>query len=117
MPAGPMPPNPPSLLSSHRMKDLVDELRGRFSLVLIDSPPVAHLADASILASISDGVAIVARVGVTARSDLVTAAANLRHSPTPIVGVVLLERRTIDETYYPAVSKGVPSVRESAETI
>lgn len=106
LPTGPTPPNPPSLLGSAQMRDVIEELRGRVSLVLIDSPPVAHLADASILASVSDGVIVVARVGTTARSDLVNAAANLRHSPTPIVGSVILEQRTIDETYYPAMAKG-----------
>jgi len=116
LPAGALPPNPPSLLGSGRMADAIDQLRQQFSLVLIDSPPVAHLADASILASLSDGVVVVARVGVTARADLVTAAATLRHSPTPIVGVVVLERRTIDETYYPAMSKGTAQVQEAAET-
>jgi non-specific protein-tyrosine kinase len=117
LPVGPTPPNPPSLLSSRGMAQVIDDLRMQFSLVLIDSPPVAHLADASILASVSDGVVVVARVGLTKRTDLATAGSNLRHSPTPIVGFVLLERRSIDETYYPAVSKGVPTVREPAETV
>lgn len=116
LPAGALPPNPPSLLGSARMGDVLDDLREQFSLVLIDSPPVAHLADASILASLSDGVVVVARVGLTARVDLATAAATLRHSPTPIVGVVVLERRTIDETYYPAISKGTAQVPETADT-
>lgn len=106
LPAGPTPPNPPGLLASERMRDLIDELRARFSLVIIDSPPIEHLADTSILAGFSDGVVVVARVGTTERSDLVAVRTNLRHSPTPIVGIVVLERRTIDETYYPAVSRG-----------
>jgi non-specific protein-tyrosine kinase len=117
LPVGPTPPNPPSLLSSSGMAQVIADLRMQFSLVLIDSPPVAHLADASIVASVSDGVVVVARVGLTKRTDLATVGSNLRHSPTPIVGVVLLERRSIDETYYPAVSKGVPTVREPAETV
>jgi capsular exopolysaccharide synthesis family protein len=121
LPAGPMPPNPPSLLSSVRMRELVADLRARHGLVLIDSPPVAHLADASILASISDGVVVVARVGVTDRNDLPAAAANLRQVPTPIVGVVVFEPRSIDETYYPAVSKGslpaVPSDGAAADPV
>jgi capsular exopolysaccharide synthesis family protein len=106
LPAGPVPPNPPGLFSATTTRDLFESLRERYSLVLVDSPPIAHLADASILASMSDGIVMVARVGVTARSDLVAAAASLRQVPTPVVGVVVLERRQIDETYYPAASKG-----------
>ena len=115
LPSGPMPPNPPSLLASARMREVIGELRERHGLILIDSPPVAHLADASILASVSDGVIVVARVGTTQRADLPAAAANLRQVPTPIVGVVVLEERTIDETYYPAVSRGAqPAVPADA---
>jgi capsular exopolysaccharide synthesis family protein len=106
LPAGPTPPNPPSLLSSQRVVELVSHLRSEFSLIIFDSPPVAHLADASILASVSDGVVLIARVGVTQRVDLTAAAANLRHSPTPIVGVVVLEPREVDQTYYPAITRG-----------
>ena len=75
-------------------------------MVVLDSPPVAHLADASILASISDGVVVIARVGVTDREDLVTASANLRHSPTPIIGTIVLSQQMIDETYYPTRTEG-----------
>ncbi len=106
LPAGPTPPNPPSLLSSGRMREVMGELRERHSLVIVDSPPVAHLADASILASISDGIVLVARVGVTNRADLPAAAANLRHSPTPIVGTIVLSPQMIDEAYYPTRTEG-----------
>jgi capsular exopolysaccharide synthesis family protein len=113
LPAGATPPNPPSLLASGRMREMMAELRERFSLVLVDSPPVAHLADASILAGGSDAVVLIARVGLTARADLSTALANLRHTPTPIVGSVLLRPQLIDETYYPVSTDGRPVVRES----
>ncbi len=106
LPAGPTPPNPPSLLSSGRMREVMGELREQHSLVIVDSPPVAHLADASILASISDGIVLVARVGVTNRADLPAAAANLRHSPTPIVGTIVLSPQMIDEAYYPTRTEG-----------
>jgi capsular exopolysaccharide synthesis family protein len=108
LPSGPTPPNPPSLLSSGRMSELMSDLRTQYQLIIIDSPPVKNLADASILASVSDGVVVVARVGVTNRTDLPSAAVNLRHSPTPMVGAVVLEPREIDDTYYPAMSKGRP---------
>jgi tyrosine-protein kinase len=106
LPAGPTPPNPPSLLSSGRMREVMAELRERHSLIIVDSPPVAHLADASILAAISDGIVLVARVGVTNRADLPAAAANLRHSPTPILGAIVLSPQMIDETYYPSRTEG-----------
>ena len=107
LPAGPVPPNPPSLLASTAMKTLLTKLRQRYAMIIIDSPPVAHLADASILASIADGVIVVARVGVTKRADLPAAAAALRQVPTPVIGVVVLNHREIDDTYYPAVSRGL----------
>lgn len=116
LPAGPTPPNPPSLLSSGRMREVVAELREQHSLVIFDSPPVAHLADASILAAVSDGVVLVARVGVTNRADLPAATSNLRHSPTPIVGVIVLRPQVIDETYYPSSTNGRGDVRELVES-
>jgi capsular exopolysaccharide synthesis family protein len=115
LPSGPLPPNPPSLLASARMTSLMETLRKRYDLVLIDSPPVEHLADASILASISDGVIAVARVGVTKRADLPAAATNLRQVPTPLIGVVLLEPREIDDTYYPAVARGARRIPTSVD--
>jgi capsular exopolysaccharide synthesis family protein len=108
LPSGPTPPNPPSLLSSGRTRELMVHLRQRHGLVIVDSPPVAHLADASILAAVSDGVVVVGRVGLTNRSDLVTAVANLRHSPTPIVGSILLRQQEIDESYYPLSTDARP---------
>jgi capsular exopolysaccharide synthesis family protein len=114
LPTGPVPPNPPSLLSSGRARGLLEELREDYELILVDSPPVAHLADASILAAASDGVVVVARVGVTERAHLPAAVANLRQVPTPLVGFVLLEPKTIDQTYYPALSRGAPQVADTS---
>ncbi len=114
LPAGPVPPNPPSLLASGRMREVLAELRGAHSLILIDSPPVAHLADASVLAALSEGIVLVARVGVTERQDLGAAIANLRHIPTPLIGAVVLQPQRLDESYYPAVSKGSTPVPDGA---
>ncbi len=110
LPAGPTPPNPPSLLTSVRMREVVAQMREEHTLVIFDSPPVAHLADASILAAVSDGVALVGRIGVTSRADLPGAVANLRHSPTPTVGLVLLRPQLIDETYYPVAVQSRDSI-------
>ena len=114
LPAGQMPPNPPSLLASGRMKDLIDDFRDQHSLVIIDSPPVQNLADPSILAALSDGVVLVGRAHFTKRADLLTAAANLRHTPTPVIGVVVLEPRAVTEAYYSKAKVRRPLVTDAA---
>jgi capsular exopolysaccharide synthesis family protein len=112
LPARPPASNPPSLLYSAEMRDLVRELRNRYDLVVIDSPPTEHLADALILASLADGVALVARTGVTKPDDLRAASVSLQQSGTPVVGLVVFEPRAIDKTYYPAMAKTQPLERD-----
>jgi capsular exopolysaccharide synthesis family protein len=116
LPSGPPSPNPVSLLYSHQMRQLIDEMRPHYSLIIIDAPPAAHLADASVLASLSDGVIVVARVGVTKRSQLAaTLATNLGSSPTPIIGVVVFEPRTIDLPYGTTPNTPYPTPNTPAE--
>jgi capsular exopolysaccharide synthesis family protein len=99
LPAGPTPPNPASLLASRRVHQIVEELRKNFDLIVIDSAPMAHLADASLLAATSDGSILVARAGRTRRTDLKTAVGNLLRSRVPCLGVVVLELRPVDNVY------------------
>jgi capsular exopolysaccharide synthesis family protein len=99
LPAGQTTTNPPGLLSSGRMRELVEDFQAQHQLVIIDAPAIAHMADASILTSLSNGVVIVARVGSTQRADLRSAAADLRHTSVPVIGLVVLERRTAEHPY------------------
>ncbi len=64
---------PSGLLHSLRFRALLDRLTAEFDFVLIDSPPMLHMADARILAGMSNGVILVFRSRVT---DLETAAAS-----------------------------------------
>ncbi len=104
--------DPPSLLSGTQMKDLTAELRARFDIVLIDSPPIASLADGLILASLSDAVVLVARTDLTTPSDLIGAATRLRQSDTPVVGLVVFEEQAV-ESYYYAREESDPAPRKS----
>ncbi|MGI9056380.1 MAG: GumC family protein [Pyrinomonadaceae bacterium] len=58
--SGPIPPNPAELLSSNEMKNLLQFLRGKYNHVVIDSPPAISFTDAAILATLVDGVVLVA---------------------------------------------------------
>ena len=43
--AGPIPPNPSELIQSQKLKDIIEELKDRFDIVMIDNPPVGIVSD------------------------------------------------------------------------
>jgi succinoglycan biosynthesis transport protein ExoP len=59
IPSGTLPADPVAILNSQRMSDLIAELKLRYDLVLIDSPPVLGVSDASVIASEADYTVIV----------------------------------------------------------
>ncbi|MGI9035682.1 MAG: polysaccharide biosynthesis tyrosine autokinase [Pyrinomonadaceae bacterium] len=61
--SGPIPPNPAELLTSNEMKNLLQFLKGNYKHVIIDSPPAISFTDAAILATLVDGVVLVAMAG------------------------------------------------------
>jgi len=52
--SGPVPPNPSDLVLSEKLKELIDYAKSNFDYVLIDTPPLGLLADASYLMQYSD---------------------------------------------------------------
>jgi capsular exopolysaccharide synthesis family protein len=57
--------DPMSVLSSDRMRRVLSEASARFDWVIIDTPPVALLTDAHLLASLVDAVVLVVQAGKT----------------------------------------------------
>ena len=88
VPAGPTPPNPAELLGSHRMPELIAGLREMTDFVIIDTPPVLAVADASVLAPLADGVIIVSDATRSSRAALVQAKAQLENVGASVVGAV-----------------------------
>lgn len=87
--SGPVPPNPSELLSSPRLARMIEAMRDQFDLVIIDSPPILGLADATLWLSMVDGVILVARKGRTRRGAFTNAIQAIRSSSVPLIGVVL----------------------------
>jgi len=58
--SGPLAPDPAELLGSSKMKDLVQELAQESDIVLFDAPPLLAVADTAVLATMVDGVLLVA---------------------------------------------------------
>ncbi|MGQ9853501.1 MAG: GumC family protein [Candidatus Oleimicrobiaceae bacterium] len=89
LPSGVLPPNPSELLGSQRMQEVIDQLKERFDIVLLDSPPVIAVTDASVLARLVDGVLLVVNSGHTNREALMRARELLEHVEAPVLGVLL----------------------------
>lgn len=102
LPSGPTPPNPSELLSSKRMADLMAELRQRYDVIIVDTPPLMAVADAQIVSSLCDGSVLVLKSGFVKREIAVKAKASLEHAKSRILGVVLnnMDRKTADSYYY-----------------
>jgi succinoglycan biosynthesis transport protein ExoP len=89
LPSGELPPNPAELMGSQHMQELLHGLAQQVDVVLIDSPPVLPVADATALAQAVDGVLLVLEAGHTRREAAWHAAESLRQVGANLVGVVL----------------------------
>ena len=88
LPAGKPPSNPSELLSSEKMRLLVQELKNRYEdrYIIFDATPAQFTAETTFLASVVDGVLMVVRSGKTARDSILKAIKNIDRNK--IVGVV-----------------------------
>ncbi|HSF82891.1 MAG TPA: polysaccharide biosynthesis tyrosine autokinase [Anaerolineales bacterium] len=86
--SGGQPPNPAELLSSKKMNQLLETLKGMVDVVVIDGPPFL-VTDATILSTKVDGVVLVFRYGHTRRNEALSAVNQLRRVDAKILGVVL----------------------------
>jgi polysaccharide biosynthesis transport protein len=87
--AGPMPTNPADFLTSTEMRILLKVVGDRFDHVVIDSPPAISFADASIVATLVDGVVIVAHGDRTSRRLVRRVKQRLESVGANVYGVVL----------------------------
>ncbi len=100
LPAGPRPPNPADLLSSPGMRGVLEELRSRFEHVILDSPPVLLVTDATVLSTLVDGIVVVVESGVTARGAILRARKILESGGGKVLGAVLNKMDSRREGYY-----------------
>jgi polysaccharide biosynthesis transport protein len=100
LPSGTTPPNPAELIDSRRFDALIEEAKGQFDLVMIDSPPVLMVTDPVILSTKTDGTIIVLRSQKTTRPVLKRAVEVLSHSYGRKLGFVVNGMDTKSVEYY-----------------
>jgi capsular exopolysaccharide synthesis family protein len=87
--SGPIPPNPAELLSSYRLRDLIDGLSPLYNFIIFDTPPILGLADAAITSTQTEGVILVIKSGHTPKEAAQQAKKILESVDAKVLGVVL----------------------------
>ncbi len=98
-PTGPIPPNPAELLHSEAFRGVLDRLKERFDRVIIDSPPIIAVTDATVLSTLVDGVVVVVRASTTTKDLVRRALKSLRDVGSQLVGIVLNAANVEDDSY------------------
>jgi polysaccharide biosynthesis transport protein len=89
MPSGILPADAAGILNSRRMSELIQDVKQRFDLVLVDSPPILGVSDASVLASEVDLTMIVVQHRKLPRNMLMRVKQAVENVGGQVIGVVL----------------------------
>lgn len=89
LPSGRIPPNPAELLSSKKMKELLDSLSKHFDYIMIDAPPLSVVTDAAVLSGFVQGFILVVRAGRVPVDDLRSVVGRLEQLGANILGFLL----------------------------
>ncbi|MGC9157419.1 MAG: GumC family protein [Terracidiphilus sp.] len=89
LPAGRQSPLAFEILGTGEMGTLIDAVRQRFDLVLVDTPPVLPVADAILLGTHCDGTIGVLRAGRTSRKALRRFVQALTRNRVHVLGIVI----------------------------
>jgi capsular exopolysaccharide synthesis family protein len=106
IPSGPLPPNPAELVSSELMTTMLRDLRDRFKHIIVDSPPLLVVTDATILSSLVEGSILVVECGVTPKKLVLRARKMLDSANARVLGVVLNKVRQHHDGYYGSYYRG-----------
>ncbi|WP_375546962.1 CpsD/CapB family tyrosine-protein kinase [Paenibacillus sp.] len=91
--AGPVPPNPTELLSSDKLREIIEFWKEEYDVILMDTSPVLAVADGLIVASVCDGVILVVHAGKVKREFIKKTKEKLELAKANILGVVLNNKK------------------------
>ena len=125
MPSGILPVDAAGILNSRRMSELIQDVKQRFDLIFVDSPPILGVSDASVISSEVDLSIIVVQHRKLPRNMLLRVKQSIENVGGNILGVVLnnvdvrsdsqYQYYTSYYTYYaPSESQGPPVMSSTA---
>lgn len=98
--SGKLPPNPSEMLGSKAMGRLLEELKSKYDIIILDSAPLQAVTDAQILSTKVDGTVLVVRAEKTKRDSVQQAKALLDKVGANILGTVLNGVENTRKKYY-----------------
>jgi succinoglycan biosynthesis transport protein ExoP len=100
--AGPLPPNPPAILARENVADFLQQLRRQFRWVIVDSPPLASVTDALLLARHADMTVLVVQHDKVDKKVIKRSLGALRKVTDNVLGAVLnaVDVKTRGHYYY-----------------
>lgn len=97
--SGEIPPNPSELLGSEMMQNLIETMSERYDYILVDTPPVGVVSDASIATSMLDGVLLLVRQNKARKETVRRAVDSLAKAGIKPLGYVLNGVNLSDDKY------------------
>jgi receptor protein-tyrosine kinase len=86
---GPLPPDPAEFIGTDAVRRIVSDLRADFDYVLLDSPPIVTVSDATLIAALADAAFLCVRIGVVTRPLLHETHRALGRLQVPVLGLVI----------------------------
>jgi capsular exopolysaccharide synthesis family protein len=119
LPSGQIPPDPGEVVAARVIDDILERLRERADLVLMDSPPLLQVGDALALSAKADALVVVTRLNLARRGVLNELHRVLRSSPAAKLGFVLAGAKRDDAARrgysYREVDTYVPREEKAAD--
>ncbi len=97
--SGGLPPNPSELMASARMESILEELKSKSDIIIMDAPPCV-VADPVVLSARVDGVLLVMEPGKTKIGSAQVVIEQLQRAGARIIGVVLNPITRSRSSYY-----------------
>jgi tyrosine-protein kinase Etk/Wzc len=88
-PSGPVPPNPAELIESEKMKEFIEQAKKEFEFIIIDTPPIALVTDALLVAPYVDMYLLVVRQRYTSKNTLQLVEELYKNGTLKNIGIVI----------------------------